>query len=66
MIRNLKLAREHYLNPLHLMCRGMDLGLTRAQATRISKIMSYKINLWPVINTAILTGIVYMTLNSLI
>ena len=66
MIRNLKLAREHYLNPLHLMCRGMDLGLTRKQATRISKILAYKVNLWPVINMAILTGVVFMALNSLI
>jgi len=66
MLRHIKLAREHYLNPLHIMCRGMDLGLTRKQATRISKILSYNVNLWPVINTAILTGVVFMTLNSLI
>jgi len=43
MIRTLRLAREHYLNPLHLMCRGIDLGLSRDNAIRISKILTFKL-----------------------
>jgi len=43
MIRTLRLAREHYLNPLHLMCRGIDLGLSRDKAIRISKILTFKL-----------------------
>jgi len=43
MLKTIQLAREHYLNPLHLMCRGMDLGLSRKMAIRISKILTFKL-----------------------
>ena len=40
---DLKLARAHYLNQLHLMCRAMDLGFSRDRAIKISKVLTYKI-----------------------
>ena len=43
VIFKLKLAREHYLNDLHLMCRVMDLGVSRNRAIKICKVLTYKL-----------------------
>jgi len=38
-----KLAREHYLSQLQLMCRIMDLGVNRNLAIKICKVLTYKL-----------------------
>jgi len=35
-MRRIKLARQHYLNPLHIYCRLIDVGFGRVTARKIS------------------------------
>jgi len=44
-LRGLQGLREHYLNPLHVYCRLIDLGLSRASARQWA--LALTINLAP-------------------
>jgi len=43
ILLDLKLARQHYLSQIQLMCRVMDLGVSRNRAIKICRILTYKI-----------------------